>query len=353
MKTLYFLLPLFFLFACDSSDDEARGKFESIATVEMHSSALSTENKHFVRNQLATLQTNHILEATAKELDMEPEALKKSLEISQIRMSDFIKITAHHDDEILPKLIVTTLLENYSRVRKDQETKSTKDTVTILNQEIAKQETELQNSKRDLASRIQSYGIPYFDSSTSQETEEKFGKNANERLAHFQKQGAEIKKQIRQLDSLEEEDLILYAAGLDLPQNQVAVYFVQYKESSADRQRLLDRGLGQTHPDVVALDEKMRTSLEKAKMECLSLLAVLKTKQELIDRQIEKRGHLLEDDGERTESLSLRQQNYKRAKERYEDSRLILKHLKIRKEQARAFLRRPEVFFTIHEWEHK
>jgi uncharacterized protein involved in exopolysaccharide biosynthesis len=353
MKTLYFLLPLFFLFACDSSDDEARGKFESIATVEMHSSALSTENKHFVRNQLATLQTNHILEATAKELDMEPEALKKSLEISQIRMSDFIKITAHHDDEILPKLIVTTLLENYSRFRKDQETKSTKDTVTILNQEIAKQETELQNSKRDLASRIQSYGIPYFDSSTSQETEEKFGKNANERLAHFQKQGAEIKKQIRQLDSLEEEDLILYAAGLDLPQNQVAVYFVQYKESSADRQRLLDRGLGQTHPDVVALDEKMRTSLEKAKMECLSLLAVLKTKQELIDRQIEKRGHLLEDDGERTESLSLRQQNYKRAKERYEDSRLILKHLKIRKEQERAFLRRPEVFFTIHEWEHK
>lgn len=350
MKPYLFLLTLFLLTACDSSDDETRGKFESSATIEMHPSATSAENKHFVRNQLATLQTSHILEATAKELQMEPEALEKSLEISQLRENDFIKITAHHDDETLPKLIVTTLLDRYSQFRKNQERDSAKHSLAVLSEEIAKQEEEVLNARRNIAG--QAYAIPYFDSPSLQKTDEEMLKSAKEKLALFEEQASETRTQIQQLESLEGEELLLYASSLDLPQNEVTHHLDQHKDAVGDRQRLIDGGLDLTHPDVAAFDEKMSKSLHKAGEECRTLLAILKTKKELVDRQVEKMKDMLADRGTENQNLNLRQQSYQRAKDEYEDVRMILRALKVRQKQARAFFEGPETLFTIHEWEH-
>lgn len=177
---MIFLGLLLLLQSCDSSNEEARGEFESSATVEMHPSAIPAESKskHFVRNQLAILQSSHILEATARELYLEPEALKKSLEISQVRENDCIKITAHHDDETLPKLMVTTLLESYSRFRKKQETKFATARLAVLVEEIGKQENEVRKAQKKIP--IRAIGIPYFDSGSLQKTEEEMLKSAKE-----------------------------------------------------------------------------------------------------------------------------------------------------------------------------
>lgn len=351
MKPFFFLLTLFLLSACNSSDEEVRGEHESSATVEMHPSRISRENKNFVRNQLATLQTSHILEAAATELQMKPEALKKSLEISQVRENGFIKITAHHDDKTMPKLMVTTLLDSYRKFRKDQEKKWSTDQLSALARSIKEQEKIVLNTSKDNATWA--YGIPYFDSGDLQKTEEQMIQSAKDKLAQFEKQAALTKKQIGKLEKLDDEQLILYAAGLDLPGNEVAIYYEQYKEATGNRQRLLDSGLGRTHPDIVREEEKMRTTLDKAKEECRTILKNLKIKLKLVEAQIPKMGQMLEDRGSENESLKSRQLTYRRAREEHEDAKLLLRELEARKERVRSFFESTESFFTIRDWEHQ
>ncbi|MEN8679367.1 MAG: hypothetical protein ABF391_04875, partial [Akkermansiaceae bacterium] len=284
-------------------------------------------------------------------LQMKPEALKKSLEISQVRENGFIKITAHHDDKTMPKLMVTTLLDSYRKFRKDQEKKWSTDQLSALARSIKEQEKIVLNTSKDNATWA--YGIPYFDSGDLQKTEEQMIQSAKDKLAQFEKQAALTKKQIGKLEKLDDEQLILYAAGLELPGNEVAIYYEQYKEATGNRQRLLDRGLGRTHPDIEREEERMRTTLDKAKEECRTILKNLKIKLKLVEAQIPKMGQMLEDRGSENESLESRQLTYRRAREEHEDAKLLLRELEARKERVRSFFESTESFFTIRDWEHQ
>ena len=55
--------------------------------------------------------------------------------------------------------------------------------------------------------------------------------SARAKLANFETQADQIKIQIDKLVQLTSEELISYAAGLDLPQNQVTAYANQNRQA--------------------------------------------------------------------------------------------------------------------------
>jgi len=146
-----------------------------------------------------------------------------------------------------------------------------------------------------------------------------------------------------------DEELIRYAAGLDLPENQVTYYYTQHREALNQRIMMTAQGLGNQHPDIIAIGEKANGAMVNAQKEVQSLKTVLATKLELIKKQVDKMSTMVDTRKDDTVALSLKQNAYNQAKETYEQSRNMLREMKIKQQEARVLLKMPRDPITLHE----
>lgn len=340
--------------SCDSSTPtaEKRGAHQATATVQIFPSPTFPASQNFLSNQIAILKTGSLIEAASLSAQVSPDILSSSLEITPIKGTDLLSITAHHDDEALPKTIVQALLDAYLDHHNHLEAQSTKP----LDDELIAQSGIVQEKRETLTGYIQSYGIPYFDGNNTSPlgaSEEDMFRSARQKLAEFQTQHDQIEIQIKNFVEISDADLVQYAAGLDLPENQVTYYFTQHREALEQKRTLIASGLAASHPDIRAVEERAERAMDYAKKEAVSLKAVLKTKLELVNRQVERMSEMVEDRQKGTLDLSSKQQNYNNAKEAYEQARDTLRNLKIQQQESRILLNHPRNPLIIHGWDHQ
>jgi len=72
-------------------------------------------------------------------------------------------------------------------------------------------------------------------------------------LHEEKKQRDILETQIASLSSVQDEELIRMAAGFDLPNNGVTELYRGYTEQKDQLTRIQNSGMGNSHPDVVAL----------------------------------------------------------------------------------------------------
>jgi succinoglycan biosynthesis transport protein ExoP len=312
----------------------------------------SPTSQNFLANQIAILKTGSLIQAASLSAQIPADILSSSLEITPIKGTDLLSITAHHDDEALPKTIVQALLDAYQNHRNHLGAQAIKP----LDEELIKQSDIVQEKRKEMTVWIQSYGIPYFDGDNRSPlgaSEQDMFRSARHKLADFQTQRDQIEIQIKELSKMTGDELVEYAAGLDLPENQVTYYFTQHREALEQKRTLLAQGLAANHPDVRAVEERAEGAMDYAKKEAVSLSAVLKTKLELINRQVERIEEMVEDRQEDTPNLSSKQNSYNTAKEAYEQARETLRNLKIQQQETRILLKQPRNLIIIHGWDHQ
>ncbi|MFT6239389.1 MAG: hypothetical protein ACJAQT_001468 [Akkermansiaceae bacterium] len=340
--------------SCDSSSPtaEKRGAHQATATVQILPSLSFPTSQNFLANQIAILKTGSLIQAASLSAQIPADILSSSLEITPIKGTDLLSITAHHDDEALPKTIVQALLDAYQNHRNHLGAQAIKP----LDEELIKQSDIVQEKRKEMTVWIQSYGIPYFDGDNRSPlgaSEQDMFRSARHKLADFQTQRDQIEIQIKELSKMTGDELVEYAAGLDLPENQVTYYFTQHREALEQKRTLLAQGLAANHPDVRAVEERAEGAMDYAKKEAVSLSAVLKTKLELINRQVERMEEMVEDRQEDTPNLSSKQNSYNTAKEAYEQARETLRNLKIQQQETRILLKQPRNLIIIHGWDHQ
>jgi uncharacterized protein involved in exopolysaccharide biosynthesis len=159
----------------------------------------------------------------------------------------------------------------------------------------------------------------------------------------------ETKIQIKHLDALKGNDLVLYAAGLNLPENQVTDYHFQYKEALAEKRTLSGEGLNPDDDKLVAIEQQIKQLEEFMQEEVTSLKTNLQTKLELLTRQIKRMENMLEDRDKPNLDHSNQKPVYLRAKEAYEQSRTMLREMKIKQQETRALLELSRDPVTLHE----
>ena len=74
--------------------------------------------------------------------------------------------------------------------------------------------------------------------------------------------------------------------------------------------------------------------MDKAHEEVVSLKEVLKTKLDLVEKQVLKMREMVDDRKEDAITLSLKQTNYTQAKEQYEQARGMLREMKFKHSEA-------------------
>lgn len=351
-------------------------KFESISVVQVHPSLIAINpignsggvnpgaqmTRNYMENEFQMIVAAETLKMAAEKINLQTRwgmemdevitVLKNVVQAMPMRGTDFIQITVRHAKPDDAKEIADSVSEAYMQLRKQREVNRAQSALDALDEELIAQSDMVQDYRKDLTVLIQQYGIPYFDGNNSNPmgtTEQDMFRSARHKLADFQTQRDQIEIQIKALVGMDNQELVEYAAGLDLPENQVTYYFTQYREAVEQRRTMIAQGLGANHPDITAIEERAQGAMEYSRKEAVSLKAVLRTKLELINRQVERMEEMVGDRQNDTVDLSLKQHSYTQAKETYEQSRAMLREMKIKQQEARVLLKMPRDPITLHE----
>lgn len=350
--TILPILLALIVISCDSQEgkSEMRGKYQSSATVSLHPSPTLPETQNFIANQMAILTSEVMIDAAAEISKIHSGTIEEALEVHQVEGTDFVRISAHHDEEAVPRVIVKAILKAYGDHREQRVAERVMDGLKALDEEIGNQSKLVIGTRQALTRYIGNYGIPYFDGGSKPvPSGEDVVTSANGKRGEFEARRDEITNQLKTFDQISGVDLVRYAASLDHSGNQVAHYYQEYLDRLAALDEKIAGGLGDSHPGMIQLRQEADQRLEHSVAELGTLKQVLQTKVRLFDRQIEKMSEIIEG-GEDATDLNLRLNDYNAAKDEYEMSRDALKVLKIRHQEARVLLNTPREFFTIHEW---
>ncbi len=313
---------------------------------------LPASSSNFIANQVAILTTGNVLDLASEKSKIDAKTIKESLVIEALKDTDLVRLTAYNDDAALAKLTVESLVESYSELRKQEWQNQAAEALETLNRELEEQADLIQERRKTLSSLIGSYGIPYFDTPNSKaigQTEEAMYRTAQEKLDQLEQSSDQLNIAARKLSETPREDLIRVSAGLELSENQVTAYYTAYRAAEERSHALKASGLGNKHPEVVAAGAKAEKALETAGMEVLVLKEVLKTRINLVDKQIEKMKQIAQDKGDQSVDLSMRQHQYNIAKEEYEQARLMYREMSAKQQEQRVLLKMPRTPVTIHE----
>ena len=352
-------------------------KYESSSVVQVHPSMLSINpignggggsnpgslmTRNYMENEFETIIAPETLKKAAEDIELPTRwgqsleevvsTLKEIVSASPRRGTDFIEISVRHANSADAKAIADAVSTAYMERRRQNEVSRAQKALKALDDELVAQSDIVQDNRKELTVLIQQYGIPYFEEGQSNPlgmTESKMLEIARQKLDDFKVQVDQIEIQIKKLVELDNDDLISFAAGLDLPENQVTYYYTQAREAKQERLSMMAQGLGRKHPDILAMDEQAKSLMEEAHKEVVSLKANLQTKRELINRQVERMETMVEGKTFDTIELSLKQSRYNQAKEAYEQSRAMLREMKIRQQEARVLLKMPRDPITLHE----
>ena len=352
-------------------------KYESTSVVHVHPSTIaitpfrgqssvnpgSQMTAQYLQNEFETIIAPETLKQAAEmaqlpaqwemEMDVVVNILKGIVETTPRRGTDFIEINVRHASASDAKDIAESVAEAYILRRKKTEEDRAKKALKALDNEKRELSDLVQDYRKDLTVLIQQYGIPYFDGGSAGNrlglSEQAMFQSARAKLANFETQADQIKIQIDKLVQLTSEELISYAAGLDLPQNQVTSYANQNRQAVDRMLDLSAQGLGRRHPDMVTMNQRAKGALEKAHEEVVSLKEVLKTKLDLVEKQVLKMREMVDDRKEDAITLSLKQTNYTQAKEQYEQARGMLREMKFKHSEATILLKMPRDPITLHE----
>lgn len=285
-------------------------KPSSTAIVQVHPSMLSISPltnggsgeiaRDYMEKEFKAIVAPETLKIAAKTLKIDFEKdknaladLKRKLRITPIRGTDFVKITAQGSDKKEATRIATAVSNAYIKRRTESEIAKAKEALTALDEELIKQSEVVQTQRETLKALIQKHGIPYFDGNHINPmgaSEEEMLKNARERLPKFKIQRDQIKTEIKEL---------------------------------------AEKG--------------------NAQHDTATRKAVLDTKLKLVERQVTRMEEMIADRGTNTVDLPEQQHTYNQAKETYEQSRIMLREMKIKQAEARVLLKMPRDPITLHQ----
>jgi len=204
----------------------------------------------------------------------------------------------------------------------------------FVEREIREQEGLVRLHKKELNQLVQDYGIPYFEDRSGSrvgQSEEQMYRRAEERLDQLELDRDQLQGQLRKLSDTSNDDLIRTAAGLELPENKVSDHFAAFRKAEEKASELSAGNLGPNHPKVRAAKLKAETELASATKEVESMKDVLETRLALVDKQVDKMATVVREKKSGTVDFSLQQHRFSTAKEEYEQSRMKLREMKLKR----------------------
>lgn len=280
--------------------------------------------------------------------------LKSIVKTDNIRGTDLISITVRYTEKDDARDIAAEVAEAYRNYREETENASLEKGISELRKAVQAQEDETQEAYKDLTtlSRIKDL-IYYADRTTANQgalNEDQSAIFALQKYTELQSEMIQLESQIKSLLQFNSEDLLVFAAGLDLPDNIIKVLYPQYLQLKREIDGLKANGYGNKHPTVVSNQQVLDTMHAQLMEGVVNLRMRLQGQFDMLKQRLAQAE--LKKDETKKDALerSIDTREYLEAKRNFEQKQDVLDTMKLKLTSAEIDKNMTEPTIAVHNY---
>lgn len=270
------------------------------------------------------------------------------------RGTDLIYIRVRHVDKDDARNIAEEVAMSYKEYRESLEKEDGNRALQELSKAVRDQEDKVEERRKNLSTIARTKKIIYqgddsFYSRSSGVDENEGTRGSLELYYKLQQEQMQLSTQINNLLQYQSDELIAYAAGVELPDNVIRSLYPQYLEAKRQLDTLKINGLGTNHPTVRAMGETIANMKKDLEQGVVNLKANLRNQLALANERLKEAEQKKEQDIEGSIVRNLDTQDYVEAKKEFETERGLLQELKLKKIAEEITAKIPPKTVEIHE----
>ncbi len=354
-------------------------KYESKAVVQVNHSILEIDplagatgptftgaypSRSYIQNEFQVIVQEQTLKRVIERLDlssrwngMNPDSvikvLKDIVKTKEIRGTDLIEITVRHHNAQDARDIADAVSRAYQERRDSEERGRAGKALNALDSEVRLQEDRVEEKRKLFHTIVKAVGIPYIEESQYSGkmglSEERILQTAQMEEYQREKEKQQLEIQIKTLLRLNNDELMKYAAGLNLPNNGVPALYAGFQAGMRGITTARASGLGEKHPQIQMAKIGQAELGKDLKGAVVVLQEILQTQLQLVDSQLQKMKEVVVERRFDAVDKALQSQDYIEAKQDYMSSKAMLQTMKINHSSKRIALKIPKNPITIHE----
>lgn len=279
--------------------------------------------------------------------------LKGIVNTQNIRGTDLISIRVRHTDKEDARNVTAEVARAYKAYRSEIENRDSERALYELNKAVRDQEDKVEERRKVLATIVRTKGIIYKgqDSFYGQSgvDEDQGARNALQIYNQLEQEKMQLATQINSLEKYDSDQLMVYAAGLQLPDNIIRSLHPQYLDAKRQLDSLKINGLGENHPTVRAAADQIKAMKHQLDEGVVNLRATLKAQLGMATDRFEKVKVMKDDTREEAIKRGLDAQDYVDAKRDFETDQELLQKMRLKQISQMMTSKMTEESIVIHE----
>ena len=278
----------------------------------------------------------------------------KGIVITQnIRGTDLISIRVRHTDREDARNVTEEVARAYKAYRSEIENRDADKALFELNKAVRDQEDKVEERRKVLATIVRTKGIIYRgqDSfyASSGVDEDQAARSALQTFNELQQEKLQLETQIHSLLKYDSEQLMVYASGLDLPENVIRNLYPLYLEANRNVSNLKINGLGDRHPTVMAAVEDISALKRQLNEGVVNLKATLQAQLAMASDRLKGVEGMKDETREDAIKRGLDAQDYVDAKRDFETDQELLQTMRLKQIGETITRKMPDESIVVHE----
>jgi len=248
---------------------------------------------------------------------------------AKLTMKAFVEIT---------KVIEEIMVKHEDAAPGDAQAATTTNSSTTMLEELRKaireQEELVEERRKTLATIVRTKGIIITGedaiSGTHAADENHDASIFLQTFHQIEQEKALLESQIESLLSLETDNLIAQAAGLNVPDNVVRTLYPQYLELLLQLDSIKNSGLGPRHPTVLSHEDRIQGLRRQLEEGVVNLRATLRQQLDLATIRLARAETMKEEAREQAITRGLDAQDYVEAKKAFEMEQALLQQMRLK-----------------------
>jgi capsular exopolysaccharide synthesis family protein len=281
------------------------------------------------------------------------QILKGIVDTQNIRGTDLISIRVRHTNKVDARDIAEEVARSYRQYRSEMERRDSENALLELNKAVRNQEDRVEERRKVLATIVRTKGIIYkgTDSFYGQTgvDEDQGARTALEAYNELEQEKRKLESQINSLLKYDSDQLMVYAAGLDLPDNIIRNLYPQYLEGKRQLDGFRINGLGAKHPTVMAAVDQIQNMKRQLDEGVVNLRATLTAQLDLSADRLKSVEAMKDESREEAIKRGLDAQDYVDAKRDFETDQELLQTMRLKQMGETISSKMPPESVLVHE----
>ncbi len=279
--------------------------------------------------------------------------LKGIVNTQNIRGTDLISIRVRHVNKEDARDVTAEVARAYKTYRTEIESREAEKGLYELKKAVRDQEDKVEERRKLLAMIVRTKGIIYHgqDSYYGQSgvDDDQGARKSLETYDQLLRDKMQLESQINSLLKYDSDQLMVYAAGLDLPDNIIRNLHPLYLEAKRHLEDLKIKGLGDNHPTVKAAVNQIAAMKHQLDEGVVNLRATLKAKSDIAGESLKSVEVMKNETREEAIKRGLDAQDYVDAKREFETDQQLLQSMKLKQINETITKQMTEDSIVVHE----